>query len=208
MKNVLTMGSKILGWVVLLFVFSSIGFLTDDPSTMVPIYLIFFTLLFAGILGYHIYRFKNARQIIDVRINRQEKKTHVSTTVSIFELIIGAVLLLAAFITPSYVFKEVGFTAGIHILLVVSSMMLVALAVVAIMLINKQKPHFIAIGYGMLVILCSFPAIIMMQHDKSYHALGTAYYVAFVITVLSWIGGSMIHNNIKKYKDLKSLGNN
>lgn len=198
MNDILYKSRRMLGSIITLLALSSLGFFTDNPKTMVPIYFVFFLLVFAGMYAYTAYRFKNTKQIVTVRSEKQKKKLmQAAETNSLHRLIQGIFLTAVSIFVPSFIFRDVGFTVGIHIFLIFLTLVLLAAATFSVYLINKKTLLHGIIGYAALVIICSMPAIVMMQYDRSYNALGTAYYSALVITVLAWYGEVMIFRNIK-----------
>ncbi len=183
MKDIINQVVKVFGWIVLLAAFSAIGFMTDRPKVMIPLYFVFFIIVFALVLLYN--------------IKWGRKKNIGSKYLTLTNKIIGIALVIAAILTPSFIFKDVGFTAGIHSLMALIALALIALGFFAVMLINKNESLYVWIGRLLLVIVCSLPALIMMQYDRSYHALGLAYYGAIAVGVLSWSGINMFIKNIK-----------
>ncbi len=178
MKKILGTIIKVLGWLILLAAFASIGFATDNPGLMVPLYFMIFLIIFALVLLYNMKR--QRRTNTSPRYLKQLKR------------VLGVILVLAGLLMPYFFFRGAGFTAGIFILLIVITIVLVALAILAIRLINAHKLVQNVGGYILLIAICSMPAILMMQYDKSYNALGTAYYAALIISVLTWSGVSML----------------
>ena len=186
MKEILNKILKVFGWLVLLFAFASLGFATDNPGLMVPVYFIFFLLVFASVF---IYNMKRQRKKEEAGI------THVKP--AIIDKIFGIILVLAAIFTPSFILQRIGFTFTIHLVLVLLTLVLIAASIFAVTLINKKKfPHNL-IGYIILIVICSVPALAMMQHDRSYYAMGTAYYTAIIVALFAWFGVTTL---IKAFK--------
>ncbi len=178
MKKVLRIALNVFGWLVLLAAFSSLGFMTDNPRLMIPLYFIFFLVLFGLVLLYN--------------MRKQRTSTINPEYVKIAKKVLGVILLLVGLLTPYFFFRGIGFTAGIFIILTIIVAVLIALSIFAIRLINRHHFLYNLVGYLILIVVCSMPAIIMMQHDRSYHALGLAYYAALVICVLAWWGFSSL----------------
>ena len=183
MNNTLKAILKYFGWFVLLAAFASIGFATDNPALMVPLYFLFFVIVFGLVLLYNMRRHK--RETVTPAYMKHVRK------------VLGFVLLLASIFTPFFLFRGIGFTAGIYILLSVIIILLIALVMFAVRMINKEGFLNNLIGYVILIVVCSMPALIMMQHDRTYHALGLAYYSALIISVLAWSGISILGSYIK-----------
>lgn len=169
---------KIIGWLVLLAAFASIGFATDNPTLMVPVYF----LVFLGIFGL----------VLIYNMKRQRRTTTNPVYLQTAKKIIGAILVLIGLLMPYFFFRGIGFTAAIYLLLIFLTIVFVVLTVLAIRLINQDNTLKTIGGYVLLVVICSMPAILMMQHDKSYNALGSAYYAALLVSILTWTGLSMV----------------
>ncbi len=183
MNQILSRALKVFGGLVLLSAFASIGFASDNPRVMVPVFFLFFLAVFVLVFLYN--------------IHRQKKKTVNPAYIIAIKKVLGSVLVLASLLTPYFFFRGAGFSASIFIVLAVITLILIALTIVAIRLIDRNNILHSAAGYILLIIICSMPAIIMMQHDRTYHALGGAYYAALVICVLAWTGISTLGKYFK-----------
>ncbi|MBW6516569.1 MAG: hypothetical protein K0B81_08175 [Candidatus Cloacimonetes bacterium] len=178
MKKILGNVIKVLGWLVLLIAFASIGFATDNPQLMVPLYFLIFLVIFALLLLYN--------------MKRQRKSTEKPKFLGIFRKIFGAILIIIGVLMPYFFFRGIGFAAGMYVILTILTIILIGLAIIAIRLIDQLSILKTIGGYVLLVIVCAMPAILMMQYDKSYNALGSAYYAALIICVLTWTGINML----------------
>jgi len=180
MTNTIKTIGQIAGWLGLWAVFSSVGFATDNPQLMVPAYAIFFLLVFGLVLIY-------------VKSHKQVLVTDSKSAVMI-KKISGVFLVGLSFYMPTWFVKGAHFTSGIYILITALTIVAVAISVGAIMLINKNRQKNIAleiVGYLILVLVSTLPAIAMVQYDNSYSALGTAYYAALAVAIFSWWGISL-----------------
>lgn len=183
MKDVLKKIIQIIGWIVLLGAFASIGFGTDNPQLMVPLYFLVFLVLFAILF----FIARKRKRAVDTRPDKSP----------LLKKILGVILLLAGILMPYFFFRGIGFSTGIYLILTIVTIILIAIAFIAIRLIDKNSFVPSLIGYLILIIVCCMPAILMMQHDKSYHALGLAYYAAVIVSILSWTGISTLGKYIK-----------
>lgn len=197
MKDILLNARKILGIALTLLALAALGFFTDNPRVMVPVYFVFFLAVFSGIYLYNNYRFKNTKKIVGVRTEKREAELmRAQEAKRIPHIIQGSILLLLSLFVPTFVFRDVGFTFGIHILLFFSTLVMILLAIIAVYMINKKTLLHGIIGYVLLILISSMPALLMTQHDRSYHALGTAYYTALIITIIAWYGSDLLLKNI------------
>ena len=167
---------SIIGWIVLLAAFSSLGFGTDNPSVGVPSYAIFFLIIFGGVFLYN---------------KKHQKRQEISSNVSAkLYQILGIILLIIAVLSPAFILKSANFLFFIYVIITLITGILIALGALSISIINSSKSIKL-LGYLMLVAISVVPALAIMQHDSSYNALGTAYYAAIVVAVFSWWGFSL-----------------
>jgi hypothetical protein len=183
LKDILKKIIQVIGWIVLLGAFASIGFGTENPQLMVPLYFLIFLVLFAVLFII----VRRRKRVVDTRPDKSPLLTKI----------LGAILLLAGILMPYFFFRGIGFSTGMYIILTLVTLILIAIAFIAIRLINKNSFVPGLIGYVILILVCCMPAILMMQHDKSYHALGLAYYAAVIVSILSWTGISTLGKYIK-----------
>ncbi len=176
---------KTVGWIVLLFCFASIGFATKNPAVMIPAYLVFFLLIFGGVL---MYAKKHQR--------RQEVNPE---TKALINKILGVFLILVSLYAPVRMFMTLfpGFmNFGIGAITVIGAAVLIAIGILSVRLINRSRMMGI-VGYILLVVLSFAPAIVIMQFDTSYSSLGVAYYTALALAVLSWWGISLYSTKVE-----------
>lgn len=201
MKDVIHNGLRVLGGVMTLLAFTALGFFTDNPKVMVPVYFLFFLIVFGGVFAYNVYKFKTTKAVVSADHSKRFVQNIGAS--KLYMTIAGFALILIAMLVPTIIFRDVGFTIGIHILLIFVTLILIIAGAFAVFLINKKTLLHGIIGYAMLVVISSMPAVIMMQHDRSYHALGTAYYSALIITILAWYGTDIVLKHINLPEFLK-----
>ncbi|MCB5230344.1 MAG: hypothetical protein WCX83_04960 [Candidatus Cloacimonas sp.] len=185
MNEFLKLVVKIITWVLIIGAFASLGFGTDNPKLMVPLYALFFIVVFGLVLFYSMKQQKT-KKVVD--------KKHSSLLMGI----LGIVLVTLGVITPYVVFRGVGFSVGIYFMISFVTILLLGVSIFAISLINKHTFVNSLLGYILLILVSATPAFIMSQHDKTYHALGLAYYTALSITIFFWFGVSLIGSNFRK----------
>ena len=183
MKDILTKAVKIFGWLVLLAAFSALGFITDNPSQMVPLYFLFFLVVFTLVF---LYNLKKKR--------KRGNKTHQA----LVKKILGVFLVVVAVLTPYYIFRQVGFTFTIYAMITIVAIALIILGALSVVLIKRPKLIEKILGYIALLVICSVPALMMIQYDRSYNALGTAYYGALIVATLSWWGIDIFLKSVKE----------
>lgn len=181
MKRIVNKILSVLKWVVLLAAFSAMGFANENWQIAVPLFALFFIIVFGLIF---LYVKKHSR--------RTEMKPEMRMLIS---RIIGAILVLVAVLTPVWILESAQFSLLINILLILLTALIIFIGILAISLINsgkEKKSPIQIVGYLILILLATLPGFLMVQYDRSYNALGIAYYAALIVAVLSWWGLSMI----------------
>jgi len=176
MKSIVT----VLGWLLLLASFASIGFTTDDPTFGVPFYLVFFVVVFLLVYLY-------------IKTHRAHRQTDAKT-IDLLHKITGIVLLVIAVLSPTMIFRSANFTTMIYVIISLITLVLMGVGALAISMINSDKDNkMIAriLGYLLLIIISAVPALVMISYDSSYNALGMAYYAAVLVAIFSWWGFSL-----------------
>lgn len=176
MKTIVT----VLGWIVLLAAFASIGFTTDDPGFGIPFYLVFFIVVFLLVFLY-------------VKSHQKHQKTNIKSLILLHK-ITGIILLLVAVFSPTIIFKSANFPAMTYVIISLITLVLMGVGTLAVTMINSEKENKLVpriLGYLLLIAISVVPAIVMMSYDSSYNALGMAYYAAVSVAVLSWWGFSL-----------------
>ena len=168
--------AAIIGWIVLLAAFASLGFATDNKAVGVPLYALFFIVVFGGVFMY---------------TKKHQKRQEANPEfLSKMYKIIGILLLIFALLTPSMVLKSAQFLFFVYIIITLINGILIALGTLAVTIINgSDSKRFL--GYIILIVISVIPAVAIMQYDSSYSALGTAYYAALISAVFAWWGFSL-----------------
>lgn len=176
MKSIAT----VVGWLVLLAAFASIGFTTDDPGFGIPFYLVFFVVTFLLVYLY-------------VKTHQKHHQTNMKT-VALLHRIVGIILLVVAVFCPTMIFRSANFPAMTYVIISLITIVLIGVGSLAITMINSEKEKNMLsklLGYLLLILISAVPAFVMMSYDSSYNALGTAYYAALSIAIFSWWGFSL-----------------
>ncbi len=174
---------NIIGWIILIATFTSIGFATDNPKTGLIGYFIFFSLVFAGTLFY---------------AKHHHRKSEVNQkVVDTLHKAIGAILVLCGTAVPVIFFRKFvdpNLAFFVYFIIVVITIIIVVLGALAISIINNsigKKLSVTLLGYLMLIVLATIPAIGMSQYSNSYANLGIAYWAIIVTATTSWWGSSL-----------------
>jgi len=169
---------SIIGWIVLLLAFASLGLSSDDPTFGFFFYLVFFVATFALVYLY---------------IKKHQRKTEIDPKkIALVYKISGIVLLLVALFSPIMALKKIGLPILPNILIFLATLILIGLSVFAIKLINDGKQKKI-LGYVLLILISAIPAVFAVTFlstyfDNAYNALGTSYWAIVSVAVFSWWG--------------------
>lgn len=118
--------------------------------------------------------------------------------------IIGIVMILAAIALPVFAvanlqlfelgMEGVGLVTLALVLLI--TLVLIAAVVLAVSLINKAGSTKVnrIIGYLIIIIASAIPALLVIPTDRTTTGIGSVYYVAMLVAVLSWWGLSLYSN--------------
>ena len=180
MKKILNILVKIIGWIALFAALSSFGFASEKPAVAIPIYLIFFLVIFGLVFLY-------------VKKNQKRHESDDATK-QILHKVFGVILVVIALFTPTLLLKSANLPVLTYIIITVITAILIVLAIFAISIINKARGNNILAtigGYLLLIVISVVPALGIMQYDSSYNALGMAYYNAVLISIFSWWGISL-----------------
>ncbi len=181
MKETLNLIARILGWVALFAAFGALGFATDNPKIGVPAYLIFFLLVFGGV---YLYLSKRKTEREDIKPETKE----------LIHKILGILLVLFALVVPDIILGSYKFPFSIYAMISGISLVLIVLGGLTVKLINSsfdKNVALVVLGYVIFIILSAVPALIMLQYDSSYNALGLAYWSAISLTIFGWWGISL-----------------
>jgi len=169
---------SIIGWIVLLLAFASLGLSSDDPTFGFFFYLVFFVATFALVYLY---------------IKKHQRKTEIDPKkIALVYKISGIVLLLVALFSPIMALKKIGLPILPNILIFLATLILIGLSVFAIKLINDGKQKKI-LGYVLLILISAIPAVFAVTFlstyfANAYNALGTSYWAIVSVAVFSWWG--------------------
>lgn len=117
---------------------------------------------------------------------------------------LGIVLTLAGIIAPALAITKVtvfdlgtikvGF--GLFSVTLAITIGLIAGMTFAVYLINKAMgdPVKRALGYLIIIVLSAVPALCVMPFDRTTTGIGSIYYLAFIVTIISWWGISLYLN--------------
>ena len=169
---------SIIGWVILLLAFASLGLSSDDPTFGFFFYLVFFIATFALVYLY----IKNHQRKAEIN----PKKIALAYKIS------GIVLLLVALFSPILALKKIGLPILPNILILLATVILIGLGGFAIKLINDVK-HKKILGYVLLIVIVAIPAIFAITFlsayfPNAYNALGTSYWAIVSVSVFAWWG--------------------
>jgi len=184
-KKILNTAVNVIGWLALLFALSSIGFATSNPAQGVPLYIIFFLIVFAGVYFY-VSKHKHVQGVAG------SKNT-------LFPRILGGVVLIIAILMPWFVFGKINLSSSSYIIITALTVVMIFLTFLAVRMINKGKKIIILrlLGYLIIIVIAAIPALAAINYflqyfNRPYDALGTAYWCTVAIAVLAWWGFSFI----------------
>lgn len=173
---------SIIGWIVLLLAFASLGLSSDDPTFGFFFYLAFFLIVFFLV---YLYNKKH-----------QRRKEAGGKALALTHTILGIVLIIIAVFSPLIAFRKIQlpFTPSLLIFLVTA--VLIALGVLAVRLINRENLLKV-LGLLLLIALSAVPAIFATTFldqffPNAYNALGTAYWAVVSVAVFAWWGFSLL----------------
>jgi hypothetical protein len=180
LKKIFNTIIKIIGWIALFVALSSFGFASDNPELAIPVYGVFFLVIFGLVFLY---------------VKKNQKRHEADPNVKhLLHKIFGAILVVISLMIPTLIFRSADFPFVTYILMTVGAAILIALSIFAISMINKSRGNnvlMVLLGYLILIIISAVPALGIVQYDSSYNALGTAYYTAILISIFAWWGLSL-----------------
>lgn len=172
---------NIIGWIVLLLAFASLGLNSDDKTFGFFFYLGFFIIVFGAV-----YLF----------IKKHHRKAEADQKKKIlFQKIAGIILLLIALFSPLVALRDIQLPFTPNLLLFIATAVLVVLGALAVTLINKGK-MLAFLGYLILIIISAIPAIFAISYlseffPNAYNALGTSYWTIVAVSIFAWWGFSL-----------------
>lgn len=189
MKDTLFVVGKIIGLLIFILAFSLMGVVSGKPI-MILAYAGFFVVVM-GIIFLFVRKNQRHFEIISQRNQTISK-------------VIGIVMLLAAIAIPALAISNMQLfelnlekiTIGFIALIVVITIVLMAGVILGVNLINKNGSTKLnkILGYAIIIILSAVPALLVIPHDKTTTGIGSVYYLAVLVAVLSWWGLSLYLN--------------
>ena len=197
MKNMLSLIGSILGWTTIVVVFACIGFFTDNPGFMVPLYGIITIIVLTAFL---------------FMAKRQKNRTYEQLTTPVWLPICYCIVLTALSITfPSLAisfFRPGEFHSAIIYLVTVLAITVGFGGVWMINVMGLKNKIFSIVGFLILVLLALIPALLIAPFDPSYGTLGVIYFTMALEAIIVWTAINFIHKNIILNLDMyKSLLN-
>ncbi|MCD6182444.1 MAG: hypothetical protein J7K89_08700 [Candidatus Cloacimonetes bacterium] len=186
MKKKIKAVVNVISWLVVWFAFGSLGFASENPRFGVPFFLIVFL---AAFIGCYLYlRFHQRRE----EPNRK--------LIAMMYRAFGVVLCLMVFIVPlrmlpTIIGESIVLSFFNGLLIVVGLAVLLAIAILAINIINNAKgKNFLPtlLGYIILIAVSSVPALVVSKYSGTYDALGRTYWMTLTIAILAWWGLSLV----------------
>ena len=162
--------------------FASLGFSSDDPKVGVPVFGVFFIIVFALILLY---------------VKKHHKKDDSSPkNITFIHKILGIVLILIALFSPVIGLRKIDLPFAQNLVIFVITAILIVLGMLAINIINNSKGKNFGLGilgYIMLIIISSIPALgaskfLTEYFPNIYNAIGTTYWASISVAIFSWWG--------------------
>ena len=167
--------------IISILAFASLGLSSDDPTFGFFFYLAFFLIVFVLV---YIYNKKH-----------QKRKEADPKSLALLHKIIGIVLIVVAVFSPIIALRKIQLPFAPNLLILLVTAVLIALGVIAVMLINKEKIMKL-LGLLLLIMLSVVPAIFATTFldqffPNAYNALGTAYWAIISVAIFSWWGFSL-----------------
>jgi len=180
---------QIITLIVFIAVLSLLGMISGNP-TMIVAYGVFF-LVVVAIMFYLTRR-------------RQRHFEKVKESSQLFRKIFGVLLMILALITPPVIIlrtnlvtlpetietgTDLGIVCGVTVLFIV----LTLLAVYFINYRGRQVSNRV-IGYILYLIAAIVPGLLMSRVEKTTIGIGSVYYVALIVLILSYSGYGLLSN--------------
>jgi len=186
MKDKLFILGKIIGLLVFVLAFSLIGVASGNPL-MILAYAGFFLVVML---------------IIFLFVRRNQRHFEIiSQTSRTASKIIGIIMILLAISIPPLAVAnmqifDIGVeNVGLSVIGIVLALTIALIAggVFAVYLINRNNGNKIIrfAGYLLMIILSAIPALFVIPNDKTTTGIGSVYYLAVLVALLSWWGFSL-----------------
>ncbi len=189
MKDTLFIVGKIIGLLIFILAFSLMGVVSGRPI-MILAYAGFFVVVM-GIIFLFVRKNQRHFEIISQRNQTISK-------------VIGMVMLLVAIAIPALAISNMQLfelnlekiSVGIIAIIVAITIALMAGVILGVYLINKKGSTKVnkILGYVIIILLSAVPALLVIPHDKTTTGIGSVYYVAVLVAVLTWWGLSLYLN--------------
>ncbi len=189
MKDKLFIIGKVIGLIVFILALSLMGMASGKPIMV---------LAFAGffaIVMFFFFQFVKRNQRHFEIISQSNPKVMKA---------LGIVIMLVAIATPVLTIANMsiidfGVTKvgnGILAMIIAITIALIAGGIYAAYLINKAGSTKISriLGYVIVIVLSAVPALLVIPYDRTTTGIGSVYYVATLVAILSWWGFSLYLN--------------
>ena len=189
-KDLLMKVAQGFGWLTLTAVIASIGFLSDNPGVMVPVYALLFIVVVGGMLYF-----------------LTKRKRHSYDSLKTPAWVPGFYCGFTAVLSLTFPYISVnGFRPGlINIgVLYVFTFLIMGLGFLGVWMINVlglKNKLFSYIGFIILVFMAFLPAIILPSNLADFGTLGVFYFTLGIQAVLVWTTYALIN----KYYILKDF---
>jgi hypothetical protein len=189
MKDKLFIIGKVIGLLVFILALSLMGMASGKPI-MILAYAGFFV-----IVMFIIFQF--------VKRNQRHFEIISQTNPKVMK-IVGVLMLLIAIAIPASVISTMQIvdlgsaTVSIVMLLAILAITitLIICGILGVYLINRKNSGMLyrILGYAIIVIASAIPALMVIPHDHTTTGIGSVYYVALLVAILSWWGITLYLN--------------
>ena len=173
-------------WIAFLVAFASIGFASEIPGIMVPL----LALIFIGV-------------VVGIVFNLSRNKRHSYEKLGnpvIINLIGGGVILLFSLVFPLIGFTNLRPDLIPKAMIFVFTIILTLVGFASVYLINVmgiKKKIYTLLGFILLTITASIPALIIARIDSTFGTLGTVYFIMLLQAILVWSGFFMFYKKFR-----------
>jgi hypothetical protein len=189
MKDKLFILGRIIGLLIFVLAFSLLGIASGRPI-MILAYAGFFIFVM-GII------------FLFIRHNQRHYEV-ISEGSQTIRKIIGIVMILVALAIPAVAISTMQLFAmgsvitgfGLVALVLGITILMVAAGMLGVYLINRQGNGLVhkIIGYIIIIIISAIPALLVIPTDKTTTGIGSVYYLAVLVSILSWWGFNLFLN--------------
>lgn len=189
MKDKLFIIGKVIGLIVFILALSLMGMASGKPI-MILAYAGFFV-----VAMFLVFLF--------VRRNQRHFEIISQTNPKILKTI-GIVMVLLAIALPVLIMSNMNMVdlgnakIGIGFIMVILAITiaLIISGVVGVYLINRKNSGTLyrVLGYLIIIIASAIPALMVMPYDKTTTGIGSMYYIALLVAILSWWGVTLYLN--------------